>query len=146
MANRKTFGETMRRNVVTFGIGAAGTGKTFLAVALASYWVKLVCERLESRYRYSATIYYNPFPWPLFYTESQRRRIEQTAQKILDVRKNYPDATLADLYDELTMPADLRQAHRDNDRAVAVAYGFENLLNDESAIVAELVKLYTGSD
>ena len=71
-----------------------------------------------------------------------RRRIEQTAQKILDVRKNYPDATYADLYDEISMPYDLRRAHRDNDRAVAVAYGFENLLNDETDIVAELLKLY----
>ena len=68
--------------------------------------------------------------------------IEQTAQRILDVRANYPKATLADLYDELTMPADLRLAHKKNDRAVAAAYGFENFLDDESKIVAELMKLY----
>ena len=108
-------------------------------------WVRTVCGRLEMRYRYSATIVYNNFPWceP---TDEQRRAIEGTAKKILDVRDAYPNATLADLYDPLTMPADLQRAHRDNDRAVAVAYGFENLLNDESAIVAELMKLYTGPD
>ena len=68
--------------------------------------------------------------------------IEQTAQRILDVRANYPKATLADLYDELTMPADLRLAHKKNDRAVAAAYGFEKILDDEPKIVAELMKLY----
>ena len=68
--------------------------------------------------------------------------IEATAQRILDVRSKYPNAMLADLYDELTMPQDLRDAHKKNDRAAAAAYGFENLLDDESKIVAELMKLY----
>ena len=67
--------------------------------------------------------------------------IEQSAQKILDVRSKYPDATLADLYDELTMPADLRLAHKKNDRAVAAAYGFENILYDEPKIYERLTKV-----
>ncbi|MBQ7629332.1 MAG: class I SAM-dependent DNA methyltransferase, partial [Selenomonadaceae bacterium] len=89
----------------------------------------------------SGSVVYNNFPWCLP-TLEQKKLIEQTAQKILDVRANYPDATLADLYDELTMPQDLRLAHKKNDRAVAAAYGFENFLDDESKIVAELMKLY----
>ena len=104
-------------------------------------WMRAVGGRLKSDYRYSATIIYNNFAWceP---TLEQKILIEVTAQNILDVRANYPDATLADLYDELTMPRDLRLAHKKNDLAVAKAYGFENLLDDESKIVAELMKLY----
>ena len=104
-------------------------------------WMRTVAGRLEMRYRYSGNVVYNNFPWckP---TDKQRQAIEQSAQKILDARKNYPAATLADLYDELTMPQDLRDAHKKNDRAVAAAYGFENILDDESKIVAELMKLY----
>ena len=105
-------------------------------------WLRTVGGRLESRYRYSKDVVYNNFVWceP---SDKQRLAIEQTAQKILDVRAHYPDATFAELYDEVTMPYDLRQAHRANDRAVAAAYGFENLLNDESAIVVELLKRHT---
>ena len=104
-------------------------------------WMRTVGGRLEMRYQYSATVVYNNFVWceP---TEEQRRLIEATAQKILDARKNYPHSTLADLYDELTMPADLRDAHKKNDLAVAKAYGFEKILEDEPKIVAELMKLY----
>ena len=104
-------------------------------------WVKTVAGRLKSDYSYGTTTVYNTFPWceP---TDSQRRAIKQSAQKILDVRATYPDATLADLYDELSMPKDLRDAHKKNDRAVAIAYGWEKFLDDESAVVAELLKLY----
>ncbi len=104
-------------------------------------WMRTVCGRLESRYRYSATVVYNNFVWceP---TSRQRRRIEQTAQEILDVRADFPDWTFAKLYDEATMPKDLRDAHKENDLAVALAYGFENFLNDEPRLVAELMKLY----
>ena len=104
-------------------------------------WVRAVAGRLEMRYRYSGSVVYNNFVWAEP-TEEQQRLIEQTAQNILDVRARYPKATLADLYDELTMPADLRAAHKKNDLAVAKAYGFENLLDDEPKIVAELMKLY----
>ena len=104
-------------------------------------WMRAVGGRLKSDYRYSATVVYNNFVWceP---TLEQKKLIEQTAQNILDVRANYPKATLADLYDELTMPADLRLAHKKNDRAVATAYGFEKILDDDPKIVVELLKLY----
>ncbi|MBR2520120.1 MAG: hypothetical protein IKE46_10115 [Selenomonadaceae bacterium] len=74
-------------------------------------WMRTICGRLESRYRYSKDVIHNNFPWSEPST-NQRQKIEQTVQKILDVRKNYPAATLADLYDELTMPVDLRAAHK----------------------------------
>ena len=104
-------------------------------------WVRTVAGRLKSDYSYGTTTVYNTFPWceP---SDKQRYAIEQSAQKILDVRKDYPDATLADLYDPLTMPKDLLDAHKKNDRTVASAYGLENFLNDESKITVELLKLY----
>ena len=147
-------------------------------------WMRAVCGRLKSDYRYSANIVYNNFPWPsplsaaevtnspsaregvpfkageresskirggqggvdlpLDYpriTPAQQERIAQTAQAILDARALYPDSSLADLYDELTMPAELRRAHRQNDEAVAAAYGFDPRL-DESQAVALLFKMY----
>ena len=91
-------------------------------------WMRAVCGRLEMRYRYSKDIVYNNFPWPNP-TEEQKKKIEQTAQAILDARVKYPDSSLADLYDELTMPVELRKAHQDNDRAVMQAYGFPRKVN-----------------
>ena len=104
-------------------------------------WMRAVCGRLEMRYRYSNTIVYNNFPWceP---TEEQKARIEQTAQAILDARALYPDCSLADLYDEITMPIELRKAHQANDKAVMQAYGFWGKINTESECVAELMKMY----
>ena len=104
-------------------------------------WMRTVCGRLEMRYRYSKDIVYNNFPWPEL-TEEHKTKIEQTAQAILDARELYPDSSLADLYDELTMPSELRTAHQNNDRAVMEAYGFWGKLNSESECVAELMKLY----
>ena len=107
-------------------------------------WMRTVCGRLKSDYSYSNTIVYNNFPWPEP-TEPQRRKIEQTAQAILDARALYPDSSLADLYDELTMPPELRKAHRLNDMAVMEAYGFakgSEPYRNEAACVAELMKLY----
>ena len=104
-------------------------------------WMRVVCGRLKSDYRYSNTIVYNNFPWPTP-TDEQKARIEQTAQAILDARAKYPDSSLADLYDELTMPVELRKAHQDNDRAVMAAYGFPIKTMTESQCVAELFKLY----
>jgi putative type II restriction endonuclease len=103
-------------------------------------WVRIVCGRLKSDYRYSKDIVYNNFPWcnP---TPEQKKRIEQTAQAILDARAKYPDCSLADLYDELTMPPELRKAHQANDFAVMAAYGFDRKIT-ESECVAELMKLY----
>ena len=104
-------------------------------------WMRAVCGRLEMRYRYSKDVVYNNFPWPTP-TEEQKAKIEQTAQAILDARALYPDSSLADLYDELTMPVELRKAHQDNDRAVMAAYGFPIKTMTESQCVAELFKLY----
>lgn len=104
-------------------------------------WMRAVAGRLKSDYSYSNTIVYNNFPWPTP-TPAQKERIEKTAQAILDARALYPESSLADLYDELTMPVELRKAHRANDKAVMEAYGFWGRLNSEAACVAELMKLY----
>lgn len=104
-------------------------------------WMRATCGRLKSDYNYSNTIVYNNFPWPNP-TDEQKATIEQTAQAILDARALYPDSSLADLYDELTMPVELRKAHQENDRAVMTAYGFNVKTMTESQCVAELFKLY----
>ena len=125
-------------------------------------WMRAVCGRLKSDYRYSKDIVYNNFPWP--FSEKQtdlfapngthqkaknvsseqirllKTKIEHTAQKILDARAKYPDSSLADLYDETVMPPELRKAHQENDRAVMQAYGFTPKMT-ESEIVAELFKM-----
>ena len=103
-------------------------------------WMRMVCGRLEMRYRYSKDVVYNNFPWPTP-TDEQKAKIEQTAQAILDARAKYPDCSLADLYDEVTMPPELRKAHQENDRAVMAAYGFSTKMT-ESECVAELFKQY----
>ena len=104
-------------------------------------WMRAVCGRLKSDYRYSKDVVYNNFPWPEP-TDEQRTRIEATAQEILDARALYPDASLADLYDELTMPPELRKAHQKNDRAVWEAYGKAWDITSESDCVAALMKRY----
>ena len=104
-------------------------------------WMRAVAGRLKSDYRYSKDIVYNNFPWSTP-TPAQKERIEKTAQAILDARALYPESSLADLYDELTMPVELRKAHRANDKAVMEAYGFWGKLNSEAACVAELMKMY----
>jgi len=122
-------------------------------------WMRVVCGRLEMRYRYSKDIVYNNFPWPdrsasvpLATKDGAATasgtlalltaRIEQTAQAILDARALYPDSSLADLYDEVTMPPELRKAHQDNDRAVMEAYGFDWRTMTESECVTALFKMY----
>lgn len=104
-------------------------------------WVRTVCGRIKSDYRYSKDIVYNNFPWPTP-TDAQKVKIEKTAQGILDARAKYPDSSLADLYDEVLMPPELRKAHQANDKAVMEAYGFWGKLNTESECVAQLMKLY----
>lgn len=104
-------------------------------------WLRTVGGRLKSDYRYSNNIVYNNFPWPTP-TDAQKAKIEQTAQAILDARAKYPDCSLADLYDELSMPPELRTAHQRNDRAVMEAYGFSVKDMTESSCVAELMKMY----
>lgn len=107
-------------------------------------WMRAVCGRLKSDYDYSIKIVYNNFPWPIP-TDAQRAKIEQTAQAILDARDLYPDCSLADLYDEVTMPPELRRAHQQNDRAVMDAYGFvvgTPERTSESDCVAALMRRY----
>lgn len=103
-------------------------------------WMKTVCGRLESRYRYASDIVYNTFPWPSP-TSQQKEKIEKMAQAILNARNLYADSSLADLYDPLTMPIELRKAHEANDKAVMDAYGFSHDMT-ELEIVAELMKMY----
>ncbi|MBN8745642.1 MAG: class I SAM-dependent DNA methyltransferase [Thiomonas arsenitoxydans] len=107
---------------------------------LHNAWLRAVGGRLKSDYRYSASIVYNNFPWPEP-TAAQREAIEAAGQAILDARARYPDATLADLYDPLTMPAELRRAHQANDRAVDAAYGYKGDRVDAPR-VAFLFNLY----
>ena len=104
-------------------------------------WMRAVAGRLKSDYRYSKNIVYNNFPWPTP-SEEQRACIEKTAQGILDARAKYPNDSLADLYDPLLMPADLRRAHAENDKAVMDAYGFPWRTMKEEDCVAELMRMY----
>lgn len=104
-------------------------------------WMRVVAGRLKSDYRYSKEIVYNTFPWPNI-DDDKKKKIEQTAQGVLDARAKYPNSSLADLYDELTMPSELRNAHQKNDIAVMEAYGFDWRNMTESDCVAELMKLY----
>ena len=104
-------------------------------------WMRTTCGRLGISYRYSKDIVYNNFPWPSP-TPEQERKIMQTAQAILDARALYPSASLADLYDDLTMPPELRTAHQQNDRAVMEAYGLSVKNTTESTCVAHLMELY----
>ena len=104
-------------------------------------WMRAVCGRLKSDYRYSKDIVYNNFPWPTP-TDEQKVKIEQTAQAILDARALYPDSSLADLYDEVTMPKELRRAHQQNDRTIWEAYGKAWDIKSESGCVAELMRMY----
>ncbi|MBO6170157.1 MAG: methylase [Bacteroidales bacterium] len=103
-------------------------------------WMRVVGGRLKSDYRYTPAVY-NNFPWPDKASDAQKSTIEQTAQAILDARALYPDSSLADLYDEMAMPPELRKAHRANDAAVLEAYGFPKDAS-ESDIVASLFKMY----
>lgn len=117
--------------LMTFGV---------LMSRVHNLWLDNVGGKLKSDYRYSKDIVYNTFPWPTP-TDAQKSRIEAAAQSILDARVLYPDSSLADLYDDLTMPVELRKAHRANDAAVMEAYGFRKDMT-EPEIVAELFKMY----
>ncbi|HEY9584977.1 MAG TPA: type IIL restriction-modification enzyme MmeI, partial [Candidatus Paceibacterota bacterium] len=86
-------------------------------------WMRAVCGRLESRYQYSASIVYNNFPWPKEVSDEQKKKIEAYTQTVLDARAKFPDASLADLYDPLTMPPELSKAHQELDHDVDKAYG-----------------------
>ena len=111
-----------------------------LSSTMHNAWLRAVGGRLKSDYRYSASIVYNNFPWPEP-TEAQRQTIEAAGQAILDARVLYPESTLADLYDPLAMPAELRKAHQANDRTVDAAYGYRGG-KDDAARIAFLFELY----
>lgn len=105
-------------------------------------WMRAVCGRLKSDYRYSKDVVYNNFPWPTP-TDTQKAKIEQTAQAILDARALYPEASYADLYgDKMYLYSELLKAHQANDRAVMQAYGFDVKTTTEASCVAELMKMY----
>ena len=135
--------DTISSNAVQIVPGATLYHFGVLTSNVHMAWMRTVCGRLKSDYRYSKEIVYNTFPWcnP---TPVQQAAIEKTAQAILDARALYPDCSLAVLYDETTMPNELRAAHQYNDRAVMRAYGFyvDGKSMTESACVAELMKLY----
>ena len=153
--------ETIVNDAVQIIPGATLYHFGILTSSVHNAWMRAVCGRLESRYRYSKDIVYNNFPWPDVETSpetshkrktvanaketcqvtSLRNKVEQTAQAILDARAKYPDSSLADLYDETTMPPELRKAHKENDKAVMQLYGFDPKMS-EADIVAELFKLY----
>lgn len=99
-------------------------------------WMRAICGRLKSDYSYTVNHVYNNFPWPEL-QEKQKERIEQSAQGILDARALYPDSSLADLYDPLTMPVELRKAHIANDKAVMAAYGF-GIKNDRRRVCCRI--------
>ena len=98
-------------------------------------WMRTVGARMKSDYRYSKDVVYNNFPWPTP-TDTQKAKIEQTARAL------YPDCSLADLYDEIAMPPELRKAHQQNDRAVMQACGFDVATTTETSCVAELMRMY----
>lgn len=108
-------------------------------------WVKQVCGRLESRFRYSNDIIYNNFPWPENPTEKQIKLVEEKAQKVLDTRKEFPNSSLADLYDPLTMPPALVKAHQELDKAVDLCYRPQPFSNETKRIefLFELYEKYT---
>jgi len=108
-------------------------------------WMRMVCGRLKSDYRYSNTLVYNNLPLP-DPTEGQKLKIEKTAQGILNARALYPNSTLADLYDPLTMPPELQKAHNANNKAVMQAYGFSVRDMSEEDCVVELMKIYKKSN
>ena len=108
-------------------------------------WIKTVCGRLESRFRYSNTIVYNNYPWPENPTEKQKEQIEKAAQKVLDARAEFPNSSLADLYDPLTMPPILVKAHSELDKAVDLAYRPQPFTSDANRMefLFELYEKYT---
>src|SRR5690625_4081978 len=104
-------------------------------------WMRAVAGRLESRYRYSTSIVYNNFPWPSL-TDTQKKKLNETANEILKARAKYSKMTLADLYNELIMPPELRKAHQDNERLVMEIYGMEIRNTKESDAVERLFEMY----
>lgn len=133
--------ETLCSNLVKIAPDAKPYHFGVISSVMHNAWMRAVCGRLESRYRYSAGIVYNNFPWPENPTDKQKAEIEKCAQAVLDARTQFPDSSLADLYDPLTMPPVLLKAHQALDKAVDVAYGKTNF-KTEAERVAFLFELY----
>lgn len=137
-------GYVSEKNIVSYSLMLIPNASNFNFGILESkvhyIWLKNFCGRLKSDYRYSNTIIYNNFPWPTV-GDKQEQNISETAQGILNTRKLYPDSSLADLYDPLTMPVELRKAHEANDKAVLKAYGLKPSVSEDE-IVQHLFKLY----
>ncbi|MCK4983465.1 MAG: class I SAM-dependent DNA methyltransferase, partial [Victivallaceae bacterium] len=112
-----------------------------LTSAIHMTWVKYVCGRLKSDYRYSNSIVYNNYPWPKEPSSKNKTKVELKAQKVLDVREEFPDSSLADLYDPLTMPPKLVKAHQELDKAVDLCYR-PQAFTSENARIEYLFDLY----
>lgn len=108
-------------------------------------WVKYTCGRLESRFRYSKNIVYNNYPFPKEPSDKNRQKVEKAAQKVLDVRAEFPESSLADLYDPLAMPPKLVQAHQALDKAVDLCYRPQPFTNERNRIefLFDLYEQYT---
>jgi len=133
--------ETLCSNLVKIAPRATRYHFGVLSSAMHMAWVRSVCGRLKSDYRYSAGIVYNNFPWPQTITDKQKQAIEDAAQAVLDTRVQYPGASLADLYDPLAMPPELVKAHHQLDAAVDAAYSKKKFSGDSDR-VAFLFDLY----
>jgi len=133
--------ETLSSNLVKVAENATLFDFGVITSTMHMAWVRTTCGRLESRYRYSAGIVYNNFPWPDSPDEKSRQAIEAAAQAVLDARASFPDSTLADLYDPLTMPPALLKAHQQLDKAVDAAY-----IAAEKAAGAKQPKLTTDAE
>ncbi|MDO4568288.1 MAG: hypothetical protein Q4B99_04930 [Clostridia bacterium] len=134
-------GNTLVNNRVFIVVGITKYHFGVLTSNVHNAWMRMVGVRLKNDYSYSKDIVYNNFPWP-DPTDEQKAKIEQTAQAILVARELFPDSSLADLYDPLTMPPELLKAHRDNDRAVMRAYGYSIKDTTEASCVADLMERY----
>jgi len=136
---------TICSDLVQLVVGATLFHLGVISSAMHMAWVRYVAGRLESRYRYSNQIVYNNFPWPRDPPDAQKQAVAQAAQAVLDARAKFPGASLADLYDPLAMPPELRRAHQDLDRAVDAAYGRKKFAADAErvAFLFELYRQYT---
>jgi hypothetical protein len=137
--------DTLSSDLLFIVVGASDYHLGVLCSTMHNAWIRYTCGRLESRYRYSKDIVYNNFPWPENPSEVQCAAIEQAAQDVLDARAAHPNASLADLYDPLTMPPNLVKAHQNLDVAVDAAYGRKSFKNDAErvAFLFELYQKYT---
>jgi len=134
--------DVIASNLVMFVPNATRYHFGILTSTMHMAWMRVVCGRLEGRYRYSNNIVYNNFPFPEDVNDKQKAKVEEKAQAVLDARKLFPDATLADLYDPLAMPKELLTAHRELDDAVDACYRRQSFTNELERLEF-LFQLYT---